>query len=185
MRYSSFQHSGYISFRDYIRNDFNRNDDNYINIEPRLSFRYKINPTTSVKGAYTQNYQYIHLASTSSVSLPTDLWVPSSTGIKPKFSDQYALGYFKNFKDNMFEASIEAYYKEMSNLIEYKEGVLPEDNTNSSSDDAFVFGDGDSYGIEVLVKKNKGKTTGWIGYTLSKTTRYFDEINNGISSRKI
>ena len=181
LRYSSFQHSGYISFRDYIKNDITGSDDNYNHIEPRLTFRYKLNPTSSIKGAYTQNYQYIHLASTSSVSLPTDLWVPSSAGIKPKFSDQFALGYFKNFKDNMFEASIEAYYKEMSNLIEYKEGVLPEDNTNSSSDDAFVFGDGDSYGLEVLVKKNKGKTTGWIGYTLSKTTRYFDEINNGIS----
>ena len=181
LRYSSFQHSGYISFRDYIKNDLTGSNDNYNHIEPRLTFRYKLNPTSSIKGAYTQNYQYIHLASTSSVSLPTDLWVPSSAGIKPKFSDQYALGYFKNFKDNMFEASIEAYYKEMSNLIEYKEGVLPEDNTNSSSDDAFVFGDGDSYGIEVLVKKNKGRTTGWIGYTLSKTTRYFDEINNGIS----
>ena len=147
LRYSSFQHSGYISFRDYIKNDLTGSDDNYNHIEPRLTFRYKLNPTSSIKGAYTQNYQYIHLASTSSVSLPTDLWVPSSAGIKPKFSDQYALGYFKNFKDNMFEASIEAYYKEMSNLIEYKEGVLPEDNTNSSSDDAFVFGDGDSYGI--------------------------------------
>jgi hypothetical protein len=69
----------------------------------------------------------------------------------------------------------------MTNLIEYKEGVLPEDNTNSNSDNAFTFGDGDSYGIEVLLKKSQGKTTGWIGYTLSKTTRYFDEVNNGES----
>ena len=179
LRYSSFQHSGYISFRDYIRNDFNGSDDNYRNIEPRLSFRYKINPTSSVKGAYTQNYQYIHLASTSSVSLPTDLWVPSSAVIEPKFSEQYALGFFKNLKENMYETSIEAYYKDMTNLIEYKEGVLPEDNTNSSSDDAFVFGNGESYGAEFLIKKNQGKTTGWIGYTISKTTRYFDEVNNG------
>tara|TARA_B100000900_G_scaffold81473_1_gene65728 strand:- start:1700 stop:4048 length:2349 start_codon:yes stop_codon:yes gene_type:complete len=179
LRYSSFQHSGYISFRDYIRNDFNGSDDNYRNIEPRLSFRYKINPTSSIKGAYTQNYQYIHLASTSSVSLPTDLWVPSSAVIEPKFSEQYALGFFKNLKENMYETSIEAYYKDMTNLIEYKEGVLPEDNTNSSSDDAFVFGNGESYGAEFLIKKNQGKTTGWIGYTISKTTRYFDEVNNG------
>ena len=179
IRYSSFQHSGYISFRDYIKNDLTGNTDNYRHVEPRLSFRYRTSPTSSIKGAYTQNYQYIHLASTSSVSLPTDLWVPSSSGIKPKFSDQYALGYFKNFKDNSYETSIEAYYKEMTNLIEYKEGVLPEDNTNSSSDDAFVFGDGDSYGIEFLIKKNKGKTTGWIGYTISKTTRFFDDINDG------
>ena len=180
-RYSSFQHSGYISFRDYVKNDFTGNKNNYRHIEPRLSFRYRLNTSSSIKGAYTQNYQYIHLASTSSVSLPTDLWVPSSAGIEPKFADQYALGYFKNLKDNMYETSVEAYYKEMTNLLEYKEGVLPEDNTNSSSDDAFAFGDGDSYGIELLIKKNKGKTTGWIGYTLSKTTRYFNEVNDGIA----
>ena len=81
----------------------------------------------------------------------------------------------------MYETSIEAYYKEMTNLIEYKEGVLPEDNTNSSSDDAFAFGDGESYGVEFLIKKTKGKTTGWIGYTLSKTTRFFDDVNNGVA----
>jgi len=179
LRYSSFQHSGYISFRNYIKNDFTGSDDNYRHIEPRLSLRYRLNTSSSLKAAYTQNYQYIHLASTSAVSLPTDLWVPSSSVIEPKFADQYAMGYFKNFKDNMYETSIELYYKEMTNLIEYKEGVLPEDNTNTNSDDAFTFGDGDSYGIELLLKKNKGKTTGWIGYTLSKTTRYFDEVNNG------
>ena len=179
VRYSSFQHSGYISFRDYISNEFTGNDDNYRHIEPRLTFRYKLNTSSSIKGAYTQNYQYIHLASTSSVSLPTDLWVPSSSVVKPKFSDQYAIGYFKNLSDNMYETSAEVYYKEMTNLIEYKEGVLPEDNTNSSSDDSFAFGEGDSYGIELLIRKNKGKTTGWIGYTLSKTTRYFDDVNDG------
>ena len=179
VRYSSFQHSGYISFRDYISNEFTGNDDNYRHIEPRLTFRYKLNTSSSIKGAYTQNYQYIHLASTSSVSLPTDLWVPSSSVVKPKFSDQYAIGYFKNLSENMYETSAEVYYKEMTNLIEYKEGVLPEDNTNSSSDDSFAFGEGDSYGIELLIRKNKGKTTGWIGYTLSKTTRYFDDVNDG------
>jgi hypothetical protein len=179
LRYSSFQHSGYISFRDYIKNDIFGSKDNYRHIEPRISFRYKLSPTSSLKGSYTQNYQYIHLASTSSVSLPTDLWIPSSSVIEPKFADQYAIGVFKNLNDNMYETSIEAYYKEMTNLIEYKEGTLPEDNTNSSSDDAFTFGDGDSYGVELLIKKNKGKTTGWIGYTLSKTTRFFDDVNNG------
>ena len=181
LRYSSFQHSGYISFRDYLKNEVTGSDDNYRHIEPRLSLRYKLTPTSSIKTAYTQNYQYIHLATTSSVSLPTDLWIPSSAGIEPKFADQFALGYFKNLNDNMYETSIEAYYKEMTNLIEYKEGVLPEDNTNSSSDDAFAFGDGESYGVELLIKKTKGKTTGWIGYTLSKTTRFFDDVNNGVA----
>ena len=181
IRYSSFQHRGDINILKYIQNDLTFNSDNYRNIEPRFSLRYKLNTTSSLKTSYTENYQYIHLASTSSVSLPTDLWVPSSTVIKPKFSRQYAIGYFKNLKDNMYETSLEAYYKEMTNLIEYKEGFLPEDNTNQSSDNSFTFGEGDSYGIELLLKKNQGKTTGWIGYTLSKTTRYFDEVNNGIS----
>ena len=179
-RYSSFQHNGDVSLFNYIKNDLTLSSDNYRHIEPRLSLRYKLNATSSIKAAYTENHQYVHLASTSSVSLPTDLWVPSSSGIKPKFARQYALGYFKNLNDNMYETSLEAYYKEMTNLIEYREGYLPEDNTNSSSDDSFTFGDGESYGIEVLLKKIKGKTTGWIGYTLSKTTRYFDEVNNGI-----
>ena len=181
LRYSSFQHSGYISFRNYLKNEIEANNDNYRHLEPRLSFRYKLNSTSSLKGAYTQNYQYVHLALLSGSSLPSDLWVPSSSEIKPKFSTQYGIGYFKNLKDNMYETSIEAYYKEMTNLIEYKEGVLPEDNTNSNSDGAFTFGNGDSYGLELLIKKTKGNTTGWIGYTLSKTTRYFDEVNDGIA----
>ena len=181
LRYSSFQHNGDVSLFNYIKNDLTLSSDNYRHIEPRLTLRYKLNTTNSIKAAFTENYQYVHLASTSSVSLPTDLWVPSSSGIKPKFARQYAIGYFKNLNDNMYETSLEAYYKEMTNLIEYKEGYLPEDNTNSSGDDSFTFGDGESYGVEVLLKKNKGKTTGWIGYTLSKTTRYFDEVNNGIA----
>ena len=179
LRYSSFQYKGNITFREYIKSDLAGENDNYRNIEPRVSLRYRINTNNSIKMAFTQNYQYIHLASLSSLSLPADLWVPSSKDIKPKFSTQYALGYFKNFNENMYETSVEAYYKEITNLIEYKEGVLPEDNTNTNSDDAFVFGDGDSYGVELLIKKNKGKTTGWIGYTLSKTTKYFDDVNNG------
>ena len=179
LRYSSFQYKGNITFREYIKSDLTGENDNYRNIEPRASLRYRINTNNSIKMAFTQNYQYIHLASLSSLSLPADLWVPSSKDIKPKFSTQYALGYFKNFNENMYETSVEAYYKEITNLIEYKEGVLPEDNTNTNSDDAFVFGDGDSYGVELLIKKNKGKTTGWVGYTLSKTTKYFDDVNNG------
>ena len=189
-RLSMYQHIG--PFTRYYKNQNNGTTDStrtyasfetiktYLGPEPRLSARYLLADNSSLKMGFSHNYQYIHLASTSSVSLPTDLWVPSSTGIKPKFAKQYALGYFKNFKDNMFETSLEGYYKEMTNLIEYREGYLPEDNTNSSSDDSFTFGNGDSYGIEVLLKKNRGKTTGWVGYTLSKTTRYFDEVNNGL-----
>ncbi|MAO71380.1 MAG: TonB-dependent receptor [Flavobacteriales bacterium] len=180
LRYSSFQHSGDINPLSFLQNELKFDTNNhYRHLEPRVSMRYKLDATSSLKASYSENYQYIHLASTGSVSLPTDLWVPSSDVVKPKFSKQLAAGYFKNFSDNMFETSMELYYKEMDNLIEYKEGILPEDNTNSSSDNSFTFGNGNSYGIEILTKKNKGKMTGWIGYTLSKTTRFFDEINNG------
>ena len=182
VRYSSFQHSGKINPIEYLKNELTQNTkDHYRHIEPRISARLKLNTTESIKASFSQNYQYVHLASTAAVSLPTDLWVPSSSIIKPKFSTQYATGYFKNFNDNMYESSIEIYYKNMDNLIEYKEGVLPEDNTNTNSDDAFTFGHGESYGLELLLRKNTGRFTGWIGYTLSKTTRFFDEINNGMS----
>ena len=92
----------------------------------------------------------------------------------------FAVGVFKNWLDNKWETSIEAYHKKMNNLIEYKEGALPEDNTNTASDDSFTFGSGESYGLEFFIKRRIGKTTGWLGYTISKTTRYFEELNNGI-----
>ena len=120
------------------------------------------------------------MASLSSVSLPTDLWVPSTEIVKPQYGRQFAFGVFKNLFDNTWETSVEAYHKKMKNLIEYKEGALPEDNTNTSSDNSFTFGTGDSYGLEFFIKKRLGKTTGWLGYTISKTTRYFDELNDGV-----
>ena len=180
LRYSSFQHSGNINPFEFIKNELNLDTSNhYRHIEPRISIRHKLNTSSSIKASFSQNYQYVHLASTGSLSLPTDLWIPSSKVIKPKFSNQYASGYFRNFKDNMYETSVEVYYKEMNNLIEYKEGILPEDNTNTSSDNSFTFGDGESYGVELLIRKNSGKSTGWIGYTWSKTTQLFEDINSG------
>lgn len=151
----------------------------YQNIEPRFSFRWKLNSTSSIKGSYTQNYQYIHLASISSVSLPTDLWVPSSTKIKPQFGVQYSFGYFKNFKEDLFETSAEVYYKDFENQIEYANGATPGDNIGNNADNNFTIGKGKSYGLELFFKKRFGKTTGWIGYTLSKTTRQFPELNDG------
>ena len=180
LRYSSFQFGGPITVRNYLKNEFTLDTTNHHrHIEPRLSMRYKLNKTSSIKASYTQNYQYVHLASISSVSLPTDLWIPSSKVIKPQYGRQFAIGFFKNLFDNKWETSIEGYHKKMNNLIEYKEGVFPEDNTNSSQDDAFTFGDGESYGLEFFIKKRLGKTTGWIGYTIAKTNRQFDDLNNG------
>lgn len=145
--------------------------------EPRFSFRYILAPTASLKGSYTRTLQYLHLATSSSATLPTDLWVPSSRLIQPQIADQVALGIFKNFKDDTYETSIEGYYKPMQNQIEFKPGAQLFFNQNLENE--MVFGQGLSYGVEFLLKKVKGKTTGWIGYTWSKTTRTFNAFNNG------
>lgn len=152
---------------------------NYNGLEPRISARYSLTPSASLKASYTHNYQYIHLATISSISLPTDVWMPCTEVIKPQISDQYAIGFFKNFKNNTYETSIEAYYKTMENQIEYKEGAQPSDNVFDNPDNAFTFGRGWAYGAEFFVKKSRGKFTGWIGYTLSWTWRQFAEINYG------
>jgi outer membrane cobalamin receptor len=182
LRYSSFQFGGPITVRNYLLNEVTQDSANHHrHLEPRLSLRYKLNKKSSFKASYTQNYQYVHLASFSSVSLPTDLWIPSSKTIKPQYGRQFALGLFRNFLNNTWETSVEAYHKKLDNLIEYKEGVFPEDNTNSSSDDAFTYGSGESYGLEFFIKKRLGKTTGWIGYTIAKTDRFFEDLNDGNS----
>ncbi len=151
----------------------------YSNIEPRLSLRFSINKTTSLKASYTQNYQYIQLASMSSSTLPTDVWIPSSDKIKPQFAVQYSLGLFKNFHNDEYETSLELYYKSMKHLIDYMEGMTSEDDMANNPDNNFTFGTGKSYGAELFIKRRVGKLTGWIGYTLSKTTRLFPDINNG------
>ncbi|MCX6291889.1 MAG: TonB-dependent receptor [Bacteroidetes bacterium] len=151
----------------------------YHHLEPRFSMRYSLNHLSSIKASYTQNYQYIHLASLSAISLPTDVWIPSSDKVEPQFGTQYALGYFRNFKNNLYETSVEVYYKEMKNQIEYEDGYMPENSVNDNVDNNFVFGKGWSYGAEFFVKKAKGKFNGWIGYTLAWTKRNFPDLNNG------
>lgn len=151
----------------------------YWHLEPRISARFTINAKSSIKASYTQNYQYIHLASPTTVSLPTDIWFPSTEIVKPQYGTQYSLGYYRNFSDNTIETSFEVYYKRMKNQIEYAEGALIEDNINNNTDNNFVFGTGQSYGFEVFLNKKIGSTTGWIGYTWAKTTRQFDDINSG------
>ena len=151
----------------------------YNHLEPRISVRFGLDELSSIKASFAQNYQYIHLASVTAVSLPTDVWVPSSEIVKPQFGTQYSLGYFRNFRKNSFETSIEVYYKDMKNQIEFKEGAMPEDNINDNTDNNFTFGRGWSYGTEFFVNKRTGKYTGWIGYTLSYTKRKFPEINLG------
>ncbi len=188
-RYSGFAHMG--PFTRYLKDPttgqnsdtvvYNRGDvvKFYHGIEPRMSLRYTINKTSSVKAAYTHNLQYIHLASLSTVSLPTDVWVPVTDRTKPQIGDQYSVGYFKNFKQDMYEASVEVYYKTMKNQVEYREGAQPDDDVRDNIDNNFVFGKGWSYGAEFFLKKRHGDFNGWIGYTLAWTKRQFDDINLG------
>ncbi|MEW6470484.1 MAG: TonB-dependent receptor [Bacteroidota bacterium] len=188
LRYSYFMHVG--PFDRYVKDNFGNITDtivykkgdrisDYDGLEPRFSFRYTLDENSSIKGAYTQNFQYIHLASISAVSLPTDVWFPSTSIVKPQFSTQYALGYFRNFKEGMYETSVEVYYKDMRNLIEYKEGAQPEDGVKDNPDYSFTFGKGWSYGAEFFVKKSYGKLNGWVGYTLAWTERQFKDLNKG------
>ena len=149
----------------------------YGGLEPRLTLRYAFNEQTSVKASVTRNLQYIHLVSNAGTTLPTDLWVPSSYKVKPQISWLYAAGLFRNFKDNMYETSIEVYYKNMQNQIEYEEGYIP--NTINDIENSFTFGKGWSYGSELFINKVKGRFTGWIGYTLSWTWRKFPGLNFG------
>ncbi len=149
----------------------------YFGFEPRFTIRYAINDETSIKAAITRNFQYIHLVSNAGTTLPTDLWVPSTFKVKPQESWLYALGLFKNFNDNTYEASLEVYYKQMKNQIEYEEGYTPA--TLEDTENFFTFGKAWSYGTEIFINKTKGRLTGWIGYTLSWTFRKFPGLNSG------
>lgn len=145
--------------------------------EPRFSMSFLLNEKSSVKASYQHNAQYIHLLSASTSDNPTDVWMPSSSLIKPEKSNQYSVGYFRNFLDNMFETSVEVYYKDMYDLVDYKDGANVLLNEHVEAD--LVFGKGRSYGIELLFKKRVGNLTGWVGYTLSKTENKFEAINKG------
>ena len=148
----------------------------YYGLEPRVSARFKVAKSTSIKAGVSLNKQYIHLVSNSTTTLPFDLWVPSTLSVKPQMALQYSIGAFQNFKDDMFETSIEVYYKQLFNQIEYGENKVV--TVDQDIEDFFVYGKGRSYGAEFFVKKARGKFQGWIGYTLAWTQRKFASINN-------
>ncbi len=145
--------------------------------EPRFSANYSLTESSSVKLGYARNTQNIHLLSTSTTSTPLDIWQPSTAIIEPQVSDLFSIGYFRNFYDNKYAASVEIYYKDMQNLIEYKNGA--DIFLNEFIESQLVFGYGWSYGLELYIERKLGKLTGWLSYTLSTTERKFDEINNG------
>jgi hypothetical protein len=186
LRYSAFQQIG--EYKKYATDlNGNRTDSvvykagkpvkTYGGLEPRLTLRYSVNEATSFKASITHNLQYIHLVSNAGTTLPTDIWVPSTYKVKPQISWLYAAGIFKNLHNNTYETSLEVYYKQMQNQIEYREGYTP--NTLNDTEDDFTFGTGWSYGSELFVNKVKGRLTGWVGYTFSYTWRKFAALNQG------
>jgi len=149
----------------------------YFNIEPRVTINHIITSQSSVKASYSRNVQNLHLLSNSTSDNPTDLWILNSNNVKPEIADQFSVGYYRNFNDNKYEFSTEVYYKNLQNQIDYKNGA--ELNFNENVESQLLFGKGRAYGVELLFKKKYGKFNGWVSYTLSRTERKFDEINNG------
>ena len=149
----------------------------YGGLEPRLNLRFQLNDDQSIKTSVSRTYQYLHLVSNNGTTLPTDVWVPSTYTVKPQVAWQYSAGYFRNLLDNKIETSVEVYYKQMENQVQYKEGFTP--NTITDPELSYVFGKGTAYGAEFFINKTQGKFTGWIGYTLAWTYLDFPDLNHG------
>ena len=193
MRLSLFQQIGEGKVREYLNPDAPKEDElvgepteygmgewigsPYINPEPRVSVKYTLDGASSVKASYNRMVQNLHLISNTNSPTPLDIWLPTSKHIKPLIADQVAVGYFRNFKNDAIETSVEVYYKDMQNVIDYKDGA--ELFLNEDLETELLRGDGYSYGLELLIKKQAGKFTGWAGYTLSRSMRKVPGINNG------
>ncbi len=156
---------------------FNVENTWYSSIEPRASLRYLASDNITLKAAYSKMQQYLHLLSNSTIGLPTDLWLPVTKRIKPQLSHQYAIGAVYGGLHQV-DLSVEGFYKEMDNLIEYKDGASFIGSSKGWEEQVEV-GRGIAYGVELMAKKDIGRTTGWIGYTWSKTDRQFDNLNSG------
>ncbi len=185
LRLNMFQHLGPYTLVEEQEN-FQQDTTNFshtesiktfLNAEPRVAVRYAINDSSSFKASITYNSQNAHLLSLSGNALPFDIWVPSSVLLDPQTSLQYSAGYFRNFKNNLLESSVEIYYKNFWNQIEFREDFTP--NFTGELENDLTIGTGYAYGVEFLLKKQKGLFQGWIGYTLAYTNRIFDEVNNG------
>jgi len=149
----------------------------YIFPEPRLSFKWQLGNTSSIKGGYNRMVQNLHLISNTAASVPFDVWQPTTNNIKPEIADQVSIGYFKNYgKNSTIETSVETYYKKFQNQVDYIDGANLLLNEFLEAD--LLTGIGRAYGLEVYVKKSAGKLTGWVSYTLSRSERKVVGINN-------
>jgi hypothetical protein len=190
VRYSLFQNVGKATVYKFDKSNplvYKANDtvsykkgnvyNDFGNFEPRISLRYQLNLKSSVKASYNRTTQYLHQASNSTSATPLTVWVTSSPNIKPQISDQFAVGYFRNLFKDVVEVSAEAYYKDMQNTIDFRDNASL--ILNEFLEGEFRIGNSYSYGVELLVRKNIGKLTGWVGYTWSRTRRKIPEINKG------
>lgn len=186
LRYTNFTQFGpgdifsYSDFGDII--DTTHYNDwetvaSYNGYSPRIMATYVLDKQSSVKASVSRNYQYLHMLSNSTSGTPLDVWMPSSNNIKPEIADQIALGYFRNFNDDLFEFSTEVYYKKIQNALDYRTGAQV--TLNEAAEGQLLFGEGRAYGIEFFFKKRKGKFTGWLSYTLARSEIKFDELNSG------
>ncbi|MAY83042.1 MAG: hypothetical protein CMP59_02830 [Flavobacteriales bacterium] len=148
----------------------------YNNFEPRFSIKYSLDEFSSVKASYNRMTQYLHLISNTVASTPVDLWLPTTNNLEPQIADQVAVGYFRNFKKNTYEASAEVFVKDFQNQVEYIDNADIFFNDELEAD--LLSGDGRAYGLELFVKKNTGRMTGWVSYTISRSERKVKGINN-------
>lgn len=149
----------------------------YFQLEPRLSVSYIPGPHTSIKAAYARNSQNLRLLSNSTSGNPTDRWTPATNNIPPGLSDQVSLGWYRNFGENAYQFSVETYYKWLHNEVDYRNDANLYGNPYYEAD--LIYGKGRAYGVEFYLKKQTGKLTGWLSYTLSRTERQFGEVNDG------
>jgi hypothetical protein len=149
----------------------------YAGLEPRFGMVFLLNEKSSVKASYSHVFQYLQLAQNSTAGTPLDIWFSASPNVKPQVADQVAVGYFRNFKQNLIEVSAEVYYKTIKNSIDFKDHA--ELLLNKYLEGELRFGDARSYGLELMVRMPEGKLNGWVSYTFSRTFREFPDINNG------
>lgn len=176
LRWSRFSQIGPFRLGDKNYNDFEAVK-SFNGLEPRMFFTWLLNQRTSLKFGYSQNQQYIHLVSNSASTLPTDVWVPSSLYVKPQRGSQWSAGWYKTLQDGTWNLSVEAFYKPLRNQIDYRETYTS--NQSTEIEEAFVFGKGEAYGSELFVQKSRGKLTGWLGYTFTRSWRWFRDIEQG------
>ncbi len=186
LRYSLFQNIGSATLYTY-NNNYEVVDTIYYGSgkifnmyhgwEPRLTVRYSLSDESSIKASYNRMFQYMHLASNSTATFPLDLWFMSNPNVKPQYTDQVALGYFRNFRKNTIETSIELYYKKLYDIIDFKDHAMLAANPRIEGE--LRRGSADAYGLELMVKKQTGKLTGWVSYTYSRSIRLVPEINFG------